>query len=696
MKFSVKGIKIRRDSCEVLGKTLDLYPHQEQLLRKWGDHNCFIVSTMTGSGKTAAALLPLLESGENAIFIYPTNALLRNQLLSICSILGDWLGLKYFVKGLPEGFFPDLETLKNGQNHAKSYNEADVKIAVIDSEVLEHLARYQKKGEAFLEIASFSPDIILTNPDTLFYLLALRYSRSMEILQRVFSYHLVIDEFHMYTGIELCNLLYMLKFSQELFRAFRNKIFLSATPSREVFQLLEEFFGEICQIELQVSNDGFSAVYDVDVELALYEPFQSIEESEYSLEKKILRKIKKMENELTRLKRMSPDLVPCVIVVNSVIQARVIENLLRENLDLQISSYRGLMSRKSREEDLRKAEVLVGTSAIEVGIDFDCAFLLMETGDASSFIQRFGRAGRHQKGNVIVFCEYFNKKKLEEEIGSKSELEREDFIERILKIFPARDSYAWFTNTKYGILAAKLLSEVFLRKIRQSKAKLEIIEDLSERIREAFTRIVASKHMNRFEIAKYWRTYGESLLKHFSFRSSLPSVDVFDLEELRNGRIPTYSVDIPRLLTRGTPLSNAKKYLADHRKNLKEECVKKILREYCRKPLLLIKSYAYRYRAEGQIVDIDKFDETTINEILINEKGKKKWQIRVCISREKNRINFNRFFQDQPYIVINRKVLEKLDWRIRRFGLQDSRFSDKFVVVGIDALLCKGLAEKIK
>lgn len=677
MKFSVKGTKIRRVSCEVLGKTLHLYPHQEQLLRKWGDHNCFMISTMTGSGKTAAALLPLLESGENAIFIYPTNALLRNQLLNICSTLGDWLELKYFVKGFPEGFFPDLKILEDNQNHAKSYGNADVKIAVIDSEVLEQLAEHQAKGEAFLEIARFSPDVILTNPDTLFYLLTLKYSRSMEILQGIFSYHLIIDEFHMYTGIELCNLLYMLKFSQELFRAFRKKIFLSATPSLEVSQLLREFFGEIYEIDLQVSNDGFSAVHDVEVELALYEPFYSMEESEFSLEKKILHKIEKIENRLIELKQVSPDLVPCVIVVNSVIQARAIENLLRENFDLRISSYRGLMNRKGRERDLRKAEVLVGTSAIEVGIDFDCAFLLMETGDASSFIQRFGRAGRHQKGNVIIFCEYFNRKKLEEEIESESALKREDFIEKVLNIFPARDSYAWFANTKYGILVVKLLSEVFLRKIRRSNAKLEIIEDLAERINETFTRIVASKGMSEFEIAKDWRTYGESLLKHFSFRSSLPSIDVFDLEELRNGRIPTYSVDIPTLLMRGTPLSNAKKYLADHRE-----------------PLLLVENYKYRYKVEGQIVDIDKFDETSINEILINKNGEKKWQIRAAISRKKNKLNFNGFFQDQLYIVINRKVLDKLDWRIRRFRLQDSRFSDKFVVFGSDALLCKGIADK--
>jgi CRISPR-associated helicase Cas3 len=244
MKFSVNGIKIRRSPFTVLGKVIHLYPHQITLLEEWSRHRNFAVSTMTGSGKTAAALLPLLERKEKAIFVYPTNALMRNQLVSMCKILGELLQLKYLVKTFPEGFLPDIESLNEDEKYARSYKEAEVKIAIIDSEILEQTAGSQSKGEALLGILNFSPDIILTNPDTLFYLLSIRYSRSMENLQRILTYHLIIDEFHMYAGIELCNLLYMLKFSEELIGAFKKKVFLSATPSIKVLEKLEYFFGE--------------------------------------------------------------------------------------------------------------------------------------------------------------------------------------------------------------------------------------------------------------------------------------------------------------------------------------------------------------------------------------------------------------------------------------------------------------------
>ncbi|MGC1119602.1 MAG: type I-D CRISPR-associated helicase Cas3' [Candidatus Methanofastidiosia archaeon] len=694
MKFSVNGTKVRRSPFNVLGKKLDLYPHQLTLLKEWPNHRNFVISTMTGSGKTAAALLPLLERKEKAIFVYPTNALIRNQLSSMCKILGEWLQLKYFVETFPKEFLPDLANLTENEKYARSYSDAEVRIAIIDSEILERTGRSQPKGEALLRILSSSPDIILTNPDTLFYLLSLKYSRSMENLQRILAYHLVIDEFHMYAGIELCNLLYMLKFSQELIGAFRKKIFLSATPSSNVLEKLRFLFGEIYEIGLETSVRGFTAVHKIDVELAFYEPFLSIEDSEYSLEAKILRAITELKEQFPEMKRASPDLIPCVVIVNSVVQARAIEQLLADQLGVTVCPYRGLMNKRSRESDFRKVEVLVGTSAIEVGIDFDCAYLLMETGDASSFIQRFGRIGRHQSGSAIIFCEYFKKKGLEDEIGFSRILERDEFIGKVLNVFPVRDSYVWFIDTKYGLLTVKLLSEAFLKKIGQSKADEDVIAELRNRIHEALDKIRELLNVGEFELNILWRKYGDCLLEHFGFRSSLPSVDVFDLEEYKNKREPIYSADLLTLLKRGTPLSSAKKYLFDHKEFFGECYIRDVCSRYYEKPILFVENYKYSYKVEGQICDIDKFNKSSINEILINKGGKKDWNIRLILIREKSQPDISKFFQNQIYILIGQEAFKKLDWRIRGFRLRESGFMNSYAVLGADALVCKALVDQ--
>ena len=68
----------------------------------------------------------------------------------------------------------------------------------------------------------------------------------------------------------------------------------------------------------------------------------------------------------------------------------------------EMAIIRGLSAREVRNTSGKK--IAIGTSAIEVGIDFQCDYLIFEASEAASFMQRFGRVGRHKPGVASVLC----------------------------------------------------------------------------------------------------------------------------------------------------------------------------------------------------------------------------------------------------------------------------------------------------
>jgi CRISPR-associated endonuclease/helicase Cas3 len=85
------------------------------------------------------------------------------------------------------------------------------------------------------------------------------------------------------------------------------------------------------------------------------------------------------------------------IIVNSVAQARRLVQRLRAELGpygIKVGENTGLTSRAQRSESYA-CDLLVGTSTIDIGVDFQINFLVFESRDAGSFLQRLGRLGRH-------------------------------------------------------------------------------------------------------------------------------------------------------------------------------------------------------------------------------------------------------------------------------------------------------------
>jgi DEAD/DEAH box helicase domain-containing protein len=104
--------------------------------------------------------------------------------------------------------------------------------------------------------------------------------------------------------------------------------------------------------------------------------------------------------------------------------------------------YSGSMAKHSREGlvdvfgGLERA-VLISTSAVEVGVDFSADMLITEECEGHSFLQRFGRVGRHGSGSkVVAFISGEVYGKFSE--LDKQELARDDFSRQVTEAFPLR------------------------------------------------------------------------------------------------------------------------------------------------------------------------------------------------------------------------------------------------------------------
>ena len=153
---------------------LHLYGHQMQAISKARNQQSYVVTTGTGSGKSLAFFIPIIDrilkakeldsrQRTRAIVIYPMNALANSQLEV----------LDKFLHGYPKGEAPFT------------------------------VARYtgQESSEARQAIANNPPDILLTN----FMMLELILTRYEDVDRRVVEHctgleYLVLDELHTYRG----------------------------------------------------------------------------------------------------------------------------------------------------------------------------------------------------------------------------------------------------------------------------------------------------------------------------------------------------------------------------------------------------------------------------------------------------------------------------------------------------------------
>ena len=173
-------------------KSFNPYKHQEESWKELSQGNSIVVTTGTGSGKTECFMLPLVNDlitqpsrgNIKAIFLYPLNALMEDQKERLQELLANTT-LRFAVYN---GNLPN--------DDGSSATTAKLK-AQLKRQVAEEKQKYPNIVPTRKELWSNPPEIILTNPTMLEYMLI--RNKDQHLFTPGSLRWIVIDEAHTFT-----------------------------------------------------------------------------------------------------------------------------------------------------------------------------------------------------------------------------------------------------------------------------------------------------------------------------------------------------------------------------------------------------------------------------------------------------------------------------------------------------------------
>lgn len=374
----------KSESIAGIPAELSLREHQVKTYRAIQDPEVDVVfnTAMTGDGKSLAAYLPALVDNRSILAMYPTNELIRDQLGQI--------------KGYCEMF-------------RRSITPAEM----FSDRLYELRADLEFGSQASaIDFLAGGHEVLLTNPD-IFNLIAnfeymTEHQNPDRLLQTIADCYdvFLFDEFHIYDVSQVVSVLTAMLYVIEQTRNMHPRkkfVFLSATPSPLLLECLERsnLRYEIIEGDYRFENA------DTQDWNQICEPFTL---HFHAVGRQTEAWLQSCYGEIANWFSDNPG-SRGAIIVNSVASAKRIVRFLRERRDaddfpLSVGEITGLTGKLER-ESAREKDLLVGTSTVDVGVDFKINYLIFEALDAGSWVQRLGRLGRHsgyeQDGKTIAF-----------------------------------------------------------------------------------------------------------------------------------------------------------------------------------------------------------------------------------------------------------------------------------------------------
>jgi len=336
-----------------------------------GEADIIFNTALTGDGKSLAGQLPALVRGwrHPTLVMYPTNELIGDQQSQLGKVSREW------------GVAVQHEQLNSAR---------------LDEILAE--GDYVRRGDALMGILRGN-DIVLTNPDIFHLVMHQFYVQRGDAPDRIVGpltnrvAQLTFDEFHIFGVPQVTSVLNALLFMREISGGMRRQrvLFLSATPDEITMELLRRSGLSVQQVRGEYLHTDATPPPElwrrILAETTLNVVPCRVEEWVEA----------HVDDTLLPFFLERRPAAKGAIIVNSVSAAYRLLHRLQPVFaahGMRVEPNTGFTSR-SRRADSYQADLLIGTSTVDVGIDFQINFLLFESWDAGSFLQRLGRLGRH-------------------------------------------------------------------------------------------------------------------------------------------------------------------------------------------------------------------------------------------------------------------------------------------------------------
>jgi len=374
-----------------LGENADLHQKEMYDELRWGDSNAILNTNPTGAGKTLSWVAPTIRSGEwgdgwRVLATYPTKALVEDQYETILEHFERYYG--------SDEYSTDREFHLESLNGEKVLTDGEDRYPLSDrvvratSNTVEGTTTAKiktVKEEAAKPSKSGIPTIVLTTPDTLTAIAAGLPFDSDEVSTLADFDRIVVDEFHLANPRGKRLLPFHLDVTMNLpsLPYLDKLVFLSATPLPDYMKRVEGAFDSY-----HVTNETSETpetqsrhiLPEADLHVTSREMFSNGEW---------------LADNIDAVVDFYEPVGQMLIVLDSVREVDQVYNALKEKTDLAAGRIYG-WKKKGRAKTIEKADIVVGNTAVEVGIDFDNLNRVISTAyEPTSGIQRIGRM-RHR------------------------------------------------------------------------------------------------------------------------------------------------------------------------------------------------------------------------------------------------------------------------------------------------------------
>ena len=401
---------------------------------------CLFLVTPTGSGKTLGAYAHSILTGEPMMGAYPTNELLADQ---------------------ERALKPEFERTRSNE------------VVRVDSKELDRLqSDYDlTRHSETLEVILRHQPVLLTNPDILFYVGFGLYPSLPALRERLWTlmglYRLfVFDEFHLYNIKQQADVAFIVG-ALHAINPNRGRVFIfaSATPDLEMVSLLRDKLQlrvKVVEAQPSVAPTARTIAHPLHLsfmpaDLNHWQGLAALDENWGAIESL----------------RQQHSAGRWVTIFDSVAAAIMAAQRFRARFGNEVvGEVHGLSSETARKQALAK-QVTVGTSTIEVGVDFkgefEKDFLLFEARTSSQFLQRIGRLARHAKtstipNHAIAFVPEYVCNYVREKLDGTTHVSREQIRDLIEETYRHPESFHRFLKKHAAVEmgeAAKLVLGMF-------------------------------------------------------------------------------------------------------------------------------------------------------------------------------------------------------------------------------------------